>query len=75
MFSSGRGGRDDLPPAPIYNATTAKSGLRAASSVIGQDVTITGNVSCSTDLQIDGRIDGEVWRDNLGEKRVNQDEN
>ncbi len=29
-------------------------------SVIGADVTITGNISASADLHIDGRIDGDI---------------
>lgn len=29
-------------------------------SVIGADVTITGNISASADLHIDGRVDGDI---------------
>lgn len=33
---------------------------REAIAVIGPGITIAGEVSCSTDLQIDGRIKGEI---------------
>jgi cytoskeletal protein CcmA (bactofilin family) len=60
MFSSNnRGGHDDLPPAPSYDAP-AQTRLKASPSVIGKDITITGNVSATADLQIDGKIDGDV---------------
>ena len=29
-------------------------------SVIGADVTITGNISATADLHIDGRVDGDI---------------
>ncbi|MGJ3647065.1 bactofilin family protein [Sphingomonas sp. GlSt437] len=65
MFnSSSRGNRETsstpLPPPPAQS--TAKRGMF---SVIGQDVTITGNVSATADLHIDGRVDGDVHCGNL----------
>lgn len=67
MWSSGRGGSGDergsdhdLPPAPSYDAPTPQTRLKPAPSVIGQDIAITGNVTATADLQIDGRIDGDV---------------
>ena len=55
----------DLPPAPSYGLRpdlppAPQTRLRPAPSVIGQDITITGSVSATADLQIDGRIDGDV---------------
>lgn len=41
-------------------------------SVIGADVTITGNISATADLHIDGRIDGDITCASLvqGEKNA-----
>ena len=62
MFSNrGReGGDTGLPTAPDYGAPPPQNRLKAAPSVIGSDITITGNVSATAELQIDGRIDGDV---------------
>jgi cytoskeletal protein CcmA (bactofilin family) len=62
MFNSSNNnrGRDtgtSLPPAP---APQSNAGKRGMFSVIGPDVTITGNVSATADLHIDGRVDGDV---------------
>ncbi len=60
MFNNNRGrDRDDrpaIPPAPPQNG----NGKRGMFSVIGPDVTVTGNVSATADLHIDGRIEGDV---------------
>lgn len=48
------------------NAASSPRGRDAAGgsgttfSIIGADVTITGNLSASVDLHVDGRIDGDV---------------
>ena len=65
MFNSNSGrnrdaGTPTIPPAPAHSP--AKRGMF---SVIGQDVTITGNVSATADLHIDGRVDGDVNCGNL----------
>ncbi|MEP9357842.1 polymer-forming cytoskeletal protein [Sphingomonas sp. KR3-1] len=63
MFKGNDRGRDRderpaMPPAPPQQSgSTAKRGMF---SVIGPDVTITGNVTASADLHIDGRIEGDV---------------
>lgn len=65
MFTNNRSrdGASQLPPAPPplqghpANAGGAKRGMF---SVIGPDVVITGNVSATADLHIDGRVDGDV---------------
>jgi cytoskeletal protein CcmA (bactofilin family) len=60
MFNSNNRGRDvgaSLPPAPAPQATNGKRGMF---SVLGPDVTVTGNVAATADLHVDGRIDGDV---------------
>jgi cytoskeletal protein CcmA (bactofilin family) len=65
MFNGNNRGRerDDrpaMPPAPPAPSGSSGSGKRGMFSVIGPDVTITGNVSATADLHIDGRIEGDV---------------
>lgn len=65
MFNSNSGrsretNAPSLPPAP-----TQAPGKRGMFSVIGQDVTITGNIAATADLHVDGRIDGDVDCGNL----------
>lgn len=43
----------------------AAPGKRGVFSVLGPDVLITGNISATADLHIDGRIDGDVACANL----------
>ncbi|RYD59250.1 MAG: polymer-forming cytoskeletal protein [Sphingomonadales bacterium] len=61
MFNGNRGrDRDErpaMPPAPPQQAAGAKRGMF---SVLGPDVTVTGNVTASADLHIDGRVEGDV---------------
>lgn len=60
MFNSNRGrDRDErpaIPPAPPQSGG-AKRGMF---SVLGPDVIVTGNVTASADLHIDGRVEGDV---------------
>ncbi|MDG2534931.1 polymer-forming cytoskeletal protein [Sphingomonas sp. HITSZ_GF] len=63
MFNGNNRGRDRderpaVPPAPPQQSSS--SGKRGMFSVIGPDVTVTGNVSATADLHIDGRIEGDV---------------
>jgi len=61
MFNSNNRGRDDrpaMPPAPPQQS--GSSSKRGMFSVIGPDVTITGNVNATADLHIDGRVEGDV---------------
>jgi len=65
MFNSNNRGRDTLgglPPAPPPQPQHQPQGnaKRGMFSVIGPDVTITGNISATADLHIDGRIEGDV---------------
>ncbi len=61
MFNSNKG-RDNrsptVPPAPPM--PPAGGSKRGMFSVIGPDVVVTGNVSATADLHIDGRVDGDV---------------
>jgi len=63
MFNGNNRGRDRderpaMPPAPPQQA--GNGGKRGMFSVIGPDVTVTGNITASADLHIDGRIEGDV---------------
>lgn len=61
MFNNSNRGRDNspvVPPAPPMSGGS-KSG-RGMFSVLGPDVTVTGNVSATNDLHIDGRVEGDV---------------
>jgi len=65
MFNSNNRGRETtggLPPAPPPQQYQPQAGgaKRGMFSVIGPDVTITGNIAATADLHIDGRIDGDV---------------
>ena len=57
--SNGKSSRDtgstSLPPPPSQAA-----GKRGMFSVLGPDVIVTGNISATADLHIDGRVDGDV---------------
>lgn len=59
MFNNNNRGRDErpsMPPAPPQQS----SSKRGMFSVLGADVTITGNVAATADLHIDGRVEGDV---------------
>ncbi|RYE01637.1 MAG: polymer-forming cytoskeletal protein [Sphingomonadales bacterium] len=61
MFGGNRNRERDerpvMPPAPPPQTGGAKRGMF---SVIGPDVIVTGNVTASADLHIDGRVEGDV---------------
>lgn len=61
-----------LSPPP--QAPPVSAGKRGMFSVIGPDVVVTGNISATADLHIDGRVDGDVHCGNLvqgNDSRVN----
>jgi len=63
MFNkNGRDTGTSPSPAPQGSSASSKRGMF---SVLGPDVTITGNVSATADLHIDGRIDGDVACSNM----------
>ncbi|MCW3845817.1 polymer-forming cytoskeletal protein [Sphingomonas sp. LB-2] len=60
MFNNNNRGRDErpaMPPAPPQQSSSSKRGMF---SVIGPDMIITGNVTATADLHIDGRVEGDV---------------
>lgn len=60
MFNGNRG-RDQRPATPpAAPQQQAGGGKRGMFSVFGPDVIVTGNVSATDDLHIDGRVEGDV---------------
>lgn len=63
MFNNNNNrGRDDrpmVPPAPPQQSGSSNS-KRGMFSVLGPDVIVTGNVTATADLHIDGRVEGDV---------------
>ena len=55
---------DDFPSAAAPKMAKPMAG-GSTFSVIGSDVTITGNISASVDLHVDGRIEGDIECSNL----------
>ncbi|MGI9383686.1 MAG: bactofilin family protein, partial [Methyloligellaceae bacterium] len=51
-------------PSPVQNASMAptapRPGDRSAPSVIGKDLTVTGNLSSKGQVQVDGEIQGDI---------------
>ena len=60
MFNSISRGRDTGTSLPPATQPQAMAGKRGMFSVIGPDVIITGNVTATADLHVDGRIDGDL---------------
>jgi cytoskeletal protein CcmA (bactofilin family) len=62
----GKNGRDDSTPSigqvPSGNA---KRGSSSGFSIIGPDVVVIGNVRASSDLHVEGRIEGDLDCGNL----------
>ncbi len=66
MFSK----RDDTPastysPAPAAPARRQNGSSGHGFSVLGADVVVTGNISASADLHVEGRVDGDLDVGNL----------
>lgn len=62
MFKKDNRQRDErpmVPPAPPQQQSSGSS-KRGMFSVLGPDVVITGNVTATADLHIDGRVEGDV---------------
>lgn len=65
MFSKSRP-TPDSAPAPVAVPNRMATGARNTTfSIIGADVVITGNVSATVDLHVDGRIEGDLACANL----------
>jgi cytoskeletal protein CcmA (bactofilin family) len=56
----GQVGADQTGEAKMDNADQRDKSDRAQMSVIGADITITGNIEASVDLHIEGRVQGDV---------------
>lgn len=72
MFNNNNRGRDErpaMPPAPPPQSGNAKRGMF---SVLGPDVIVTGNVTATADLHIDGRVEGDVHCGSLAQGSESQ---
>lgn len=63
MFSKSRPPSANEPAAPP--AKMATGARHTTFSILGADVVVTGNVSATVDLHIDGRIEGDLTCANL----------
>jgi cytoskeletal protein CcmA (bactofilin family) len=73
MFSNKKDERVNTPapPPPMTNqAAVRKPRVPSAPSIISADLVVTGTLKSSGDVQIDGRVEGDVYAANLviGEK-------
>lgn len=59
MFTKTRP-EETMSPVPTARGRDAAGGRGTTFSIIGDDVVITGNLSASVDLHVDGRIEGDV---------------
>ncbi len=56
MFSRGKSPETEIQPA----SKMATGARHTTFSIIGSDVVITGNISASVDLHVDGQIEGDL---------------
>jgi len=73
MFSNKKDERVNIPapPPPMPNQAAArKPRVPSAPSIISADLVVTGTLKSTGDVQIDGRVEGDVYAANLviGEK-------
>jgi cytoskeletal protein CcmA (bactofilin family) len=59
MFSKSRQ-TPDPGSAAVSQPARSAPGRQATFSVIGGDVVVTGNISASVDLHLEGRVDGDI---------------
>ncbi len=62
MFSKSKPTSNAAPVAPVRGAN---SSMGSTFSVFGSDIAVTGNVTASVDLHLDGRIEGDLTCANL----------
>lgn len=64
------------PPAPLPSSSGKRSGPRAAPSIFSTDLVVTGNLIATGDMQIDGKVEGDIRSGSLtiGEKAYIQGE-
>lgn len=66
MFSKSKTTPDsESVPSPAVPAKMATGARHTTFSILGSDVLVTGNVSASVDLHVDGKIDGDLKCANL----------
>ncbi|BBB07018.1 hypothetical protein SPYCW_0034 [Sphingopyxis sp. EG6] len=67
MFSKSKTtqGSESVPSLPAVPAKMATGARHTTFSILGSDVVVTGNVSASVDLHVDGKIDGDLKCANL----------
>jgi cytoskeletal protein CcmA (bactofilin family) len=74
MFSSKKDDKTNIPapppPMPMQPTAVRKPRLPSAPSIISSDLVVVGTLKSSGDVQIDGRVEGDVYSANLviGEK-------
>jgi cytoskeletal protein CcmA (bactofilin family) len=59
VFNNNRG-RENAPMVPPAPPAQSGGGKRGMFSVLGPDVIVSGNITASADLHIDGRVEGDV---------------
>jgi len=66
MFSKSKPTPDsESVPSPAVPAKMATGARHTTFSILGSDVVVTGNVSATVDLHVDGKIDGDLKCANL----------
>lgn len=65
MFSKKHDPANNPAPRPVFSppanmGTKPMASSNSTFSVIGSDVTITGNVAASTELHVDGNVEGDI---------------
>jgi cytoskeletal protein CcmA (bactofilin family) len=60
MFSSKSKESTPLPQMPTAQSSAKRSGRSAAPSIISGDLVVNGTLTSSGDIQIDGRVEGDV---------------
>lgn len=69
--SATENGATATPPAPVFQPRPFLTVPRAAAegpksvSVIGADLTITGNLICKGEVQVDGNVEGDIQGSNV----------
>jgi cytoskeletal protein CcmA (bactofilin family) len=58
MFSSKS--RDEAPPAAAAASQVKRGARSAAPSIISADLVVTGTLTSTGDIQVDGRVEGDV---------------
>jgi len=76
MFSRSKANHQAPPLAPAPQSSGKRSGPRAAPSIFSTDLVVTGNLIATGDMQIDGKVEGDIRSGSLtiGEKAYIQGE-